>query len=375
MHLVTDDREKFVYPELEKVFADNKNVLNRKRLSVGDFAIYNGEKILAIIERKTLIDYAAGIKDGRYENVSELINLRKETGCKIIFIIENKTPFPSLTRKFNGIPFKSLLASIDMLIFRSDIHIIYTKDPEHTAERLHNIHSRYMKIEDDQSKGRVSVSLKHVDQNIVEIKLEKSGGEEFAKQIKFSSDKKKELSSALSNVPARLTDKIEKDDDRLIKEMWKSVGDGISYNIAGIISNLFSVNDLVNKINVKEIKSITNESGRKISTKAIKTLIAIKNKDKDCFTKLLVGVPSIGKTSAQKIIENISVTDLLNLTPDKMDEIKIEGKRVRAKLENVKKFFDYKIQKSENLDEKTNNSDSKFTNTITLEKSQTNQNG
>lgn len=371
--LSVDDREKFVYPYLGKHFNDKKEQLKKVRLTVGDFAISDSSaKILAVFERKTLKDYSAGLKDGRYENVSELIKLRKDTGCLIVYIIENKTSYPSPTKKHGGIPFKNILASIDLLTFRSEIHVIWTKDQEHTAERLHDFYQRYIKIASDNAKGRVSASLRHVQQqpntqpvsggdatkNTSSIQQSQNGGSpeslnpsnaintEYIAEFKIS----KETDSSEKKfdplvVPQRIIMPVDKDDDRLIREMWHSVGEGLSYNVASIISTKFSVVDLVNKISVEDLKLLTYESGTRFASKIVKTLTHIKNKDKDLFHKLVSGIPRIGKASAQKIIEFIPINDLVNLTPEKIAEVRIDGKRITAKLENIKKYFNYKSEK------------------------------
>jgi ERCC4-type nuclease len=376
--LSADDREKFVYPFLGNHFSDKKEQLKKVRLTVGDFAISNSDqKILAAFERKTLKDYSAGLKDGRYENVSELIKLRNDTGCSVVFIIENKTSYPSLTKKYGGIPFKNILASIDLLTFRSNIHVIWTKDPEHTATRLHDFFQRYIKIASDNVKGRVSAALRHVgpteeskvdgvaeslhpsnainSEYITEFKLDKStdlaksaisekkNGERSGGAVPQALAKNERLQGSI--VPQRITEAVDKDDDRLIKEMWHSIGEGLSYNVACIISTKFSVIDLVNKVSTSELKTLTYESGTKFTSKIVKTLTGIKNKDKSLFQKLINGISKIGKASAQKIIDTVTVDDLLDLTPEKIDKIRIDGKRVTAKLESIKKYFGYKIVK------------------------------
>jgi hypothetical protein len=129
--------------------------------------------------------------------------------------------------------------------------------------------------------------------------------------------------------------------------MWHTVAEGLSYNVAGIISTKFTVVELINSVARAELKKLTYESGVKFSTKIVKTLVSIKNKDKDIIQKLITGIPKVGKASAQKIIDNVPVDDLLDLTPDKMNSIKIDGRRVAAKLENIKKYFNYKTKISQ----------------------------
>ena len=63
--ILIDDREKNVIPFFEKIDSDIKYKIDR--LTVGDYSVLYKDKILFIIERKTWVDLAASIKDGRYK--------------------------------------------------------------------------------------------------------------------------------------------------------------------------------------------------------------------------------------------------------------------------------------------------------------------
>ena len=79
--LIVDDREQTVSP-----FLAGKNVpFLIKRITTGDFCIVRQnpnnpaeDRILAVFERKSMNDFAASIKDGRYENYHNMIELQKE---------------------------------------------------------------------------------------------------------------------------------------------------------------------------------------------------------------------------------------------------------------------------------------------------------
>ena len=130
MDLVVDDREHAVIIYLEKIFA-----ITIKRITVGDYAfIYNG-RVIVIVERKTLSDLAASLKDGRMSNNDKLLDAQKKHGCRILYIIEGPA-YPNMSRKFGRIPYKCLQGKLDSLLFRHDVKIIWTRDAEHTAQRL-----------------------------------------------------------------------------------------------------------------------------------------------------------------------------------------------------------------------------------------------
>jgi ERCC4-type nuclease len=80
---------------------------SRVQITVGDYIVVSGDKIVAVIERKTLDDYGASLKDGRANNKQKMINLRKKTGCRIIYIIEGDA-FPSPNDCYSNIPYKNI---------------------------------------------------------------------------------------------------------------------------------------------------------------------------------------------------------------------------------------------------------------------------
>jgi ERCC4-type nuclease len=137
MELVADDRERHVIKYLEPLIPTTV-----KRITVGDYAyIYKG-KVIVTVERKTLADLAASIKDGRMENNNKLLECRATTNCHILYIIEGPA-YPHMERKFGRIPYKCLQGKLDSLMFRHDIKIIWTRDAAHTASRLAGLYKTY----------------------------------------------------------------------------------------------------------------------------------------------------------------------------------------------------------------------------------------
>ena len=101
--IVIDNRENKLIELLEK---NNINI-TKKNLEIGDIIILSDEKPIIIIERKTLSDLSASIKDGRYkEQKIRLIHNYKD--CKKIYLIENSGHFDLgnsilMSTKINGI--------------------------------------------------------------------------------------------------------------------------------------------------------------------------------------------------------------------------------------------------------------------------------
>lgn len=135
MELICDDREHKIC-NLAKDKYDNVYV---EHLIVGDFLIgfKKNEKFipLVIIERKTWADLSASIKDGRVHNVQKLLSYREETGARIAYLIEGSVP-KNITAQIEGIPYKSLRAHLDHLLYRDGVIELHTTGPADSLRRL-----------------------------------------------------------------------------------------------------------------------------------------------------------------------------------------------------------------------------------------------
>lgn len=133
-YLVADTRERAVLP----FFALGAALVVRQ-INTGDYLICQAggaaPVVRACIERKTLEDFAASFKDGRYANVGKMLALRAATGCRLFFFVEGPA-FPSPSRRFARIPFANILAAITKLMVRDGVHVVQTADARHTAQRL-----------------------------------------------------------------------------------------------------------------------------------------------------------------------------------------------------------------------------------------------
>jgi ERCC4-type nuclease/TusA-related sulfurtransferase len=130
--LVVDDREGSVTAFIDETITVPIVI---QRITVGDYHIKRGSNICAVVERKSLKDYAASIIDGRTTNLTKMLEARETTGAKLIYIIEGPA-WPADTTKFGSIPYKSVKNSISRLVVLHDVHIIYTKNPRHTLQEL-----------------------------------------------------------------------------------------------------------------------------------------------------------------------------------------------------------------------------------------------
>jgi ERCC4-type nuclease len=143
MELIVDDRERAVIIYLSKILD-----VKVERITVGDYAFVYKEKVIVIVERKSLADLASSIKDGRMENNNKLLDAQKKHGCQILYIVEGSA-YPNMERRFGRMPYMCLQGKLDSLLFRHNIKIIWTKDCEHTAKRLAGLVATFTKFAKD----------------------------------------------------------------------------------------------------------------------------------------------------------------------------------------------------------------------------------
>lgn len=71
MQIVLDERETHLIQRFHEIIGTNQHLeMKRQMLPLGDVLIRHGDKEFFLIERKTLTDLIASIKDGRYEEQS-----------------------------------------------------------------------------------------------------------------------------------------------------------------------------------------------------------------------------------------------------------------------------------------------------------------
>ena len=151
-------RESRVIAQLTKLMKDDDKLpketqLSEIRMYTADFGISFGDKLLAIIERKTWEDLAATIKDReRSSNHKKLINARDkvirdyEVDCKVYYIIEGPSAFPR--DKVAGIAANCFTGFFNKVIINDNCHVLYTDSHEGTAARILSLVKSYDKLRD-----------------------------------------------------------------------------------------------------------------------------------------------------------------------------------------------------------------------------------
>ena len=130
MELIIDNRE-----NIKEMFTKNDNV-SCANLEIGDYIIkYNSSDVL-VIERKTIDDYCASIKDGRNREQKKRL-LAKYPINNILYLIEGSLDFPQ--SKYNRVNSETVISSITNTILRDGINVFHTKDSCETVFFIENV--------------------------------------------------------------------------------------------------------------------------------------------------------------------------------------------------------------------------------------------
>lgn len=333
--LIIDDRERSTFDDIKQVFGD-KYEYQITRLEVGDYAItYNGVIIL-IIERKTWVDLAASIRDGRKQNVTKLINLRNRTQCDVAYLIEGRA-FPGSNAVFSRIPYTSLRAHLDHLAFRDNIHMLYCKDINGTANRLYELIKNYSTITDflDQkyindvvggaeTETEVDVEAEVETENEIEADVDNV---EVETKLESATEKATESAteSKYSNLHSKPHSKPHsKSNEHELKVKLPSTKDtqsdmlrcipGIGYETVEILQKKISIKDLYSgNCDVTDIIYTKYPNGKIIGDKKVKKILnAFKeNNFKKIFPKILSKIPKVSIKTAKIICDKIDIDDLI----------------------------------------------------------------
>lgn len=310
INVIADDREHAIIknaPDIMREYFAQNNIQSQvdikfdvERLKIGDFAIMEKQEIKIIIERKTLRDYAASLKDGRHLNKQKLIDLRNEIGCAIFYIVEGPA-FPAITKKFSRTPYRNIESSIFHLMLRDNIFVVKTPNAKGTIELI----------------LRLVLSLNSLEKND-KININKMNG------ANSSGEQMKLLKGGIENTMA---EKIKR-----LYRIW-SVFRGITSTTAKMFARDFSIYDLLKqRINFDVIRYPNN---RKITRRLIAEI------QKPVFEyqiKLLAKVPRIGKNKSEKILDNIGTLEkLLELPENEIAKLEIApqkkiGKKTAASI-------------------------------------------
>lgn len=133
MEFWIDNREQ----KIKQHFRSQNIEFTANNLALGDFIFTYDDKLVVIIERKTIADLASSIKKGRYreQKFRLLSNYPKE---KIIYLIEGDLS-GNLENELYGLKTKTYYTTITNLILRDQIGVYQTTNLVNTIHFLENL--------------------------------------------------------------------------------------------------------------------------------------------------------------------------------------------------------------------------------------------
>jgi ERCC4-type nuclease len=138
--LIIDNRER----DICKYYNENKieNNIKYENLDLGDIIIKINNKIVLIIERKSLSDLSKSIKDGRYKEQKNRIIHSLPYKVRKMYLIEGNN--------FNN--FHMNIKTFDSMIYntmiRDNLHILRSNSIESSISIINNIYLRCKKFKD-----------------------------------------------------------------------------------------------------------------------------------------------------------------------------------------------------------------------------------
>lgn len=106
-------------------------------LDVGDVSLWLGERCVALMERKTIADLAASIKDGRYKSQHEKLRGMRASGVPVFYIIEGHLDYGDQDGQcVHGMHKRSLTSFMINTVMRDDFKIVRTNDVADTSKFL-----------------------------------------------------------------------------------------------------------------------------------------------------------------------------------------------------------------------------------------------
>jgi ERCC4-type nuclease len=332
--LIVDDRERFVIQYFKESYSNLE--IEVKRIQIGDYVITKDDKIIFVIERKTWMDLSSSIKDGRKKNVDKLINLRNETGCKIIYLMEGKSRFLS-NKKIARIPFKNLQAHLDHLIIRDNIFIIHSSSLEDTALRLVEFITNYLSIPSALEDNEPNIENLEIETNIENPEIETN--------IENPEIETNDIQGG--NHLNMLTDIVHKTDLTINYEIWNCVQNITDKTAKLFIDKNYHISDLIlKKISKDEIQTMKYSNGTVIGKRAAKIIKVQNINDSENikkYSKMLACIKGLTIKTAEVILKEHKFDKILNgeITLDKIANIKkSENKIIGKKIaEQIIKFF------------------------------------
>jgi ERCC4-type nuclease len=164
-----DVRETELIAKCESLAAIFPNVnFLKEQLPLGDIIINDGHKELIIIERKSLTDLAASIKDGRYEEQSYRLNGIEHHNHNIVYLIEGDfskfNAFKYNAFKNGGLDKQTLYSAMFSINYYKGFSLMRSQSVDETANIIFNMAHKLAK--DTSKQAFYCNSLTNLETNV-----------------------------------------------------------------------------------------------------------------------------------------------------------------------------------------------------------------
>jgi len=168
MKITIDDREHELikicrnYLENESVYKNVELVV--AHLSLGDIVIQDDQDTYLIIERKSLADLSASIKDGRYKEQSYRLHGLSDHNHNIVYLIEgNLITYNSFRDKMDK---NTLYSAMFSLNYHKGFSVMRSIHINETAHMICNIANKLEKTDKNKRMGFYNLQIKNIDANV-----------------------------------------------------------------------------------------------------------------------------------------------------------------------------------------------------------------
>ena len=136
--LIIDHRERLLKEHFQR-FPE----VTFENLDLGDIQFKYQERIIFIIERKTLQDLADSIKSGRYREQRVRLLQTISPSSRILYLIEGILPHQD---SIHRIPYTTFLGSYINLLIRDNLKLIQTRDSQETIQFIELLFQKLQKL-------------------------------------------------------------------------------------------------------------------------------------------------------------------------------------------------------------------------------------
>tara|TARA_Y200000002_G_scaffold296319_1_gene250829 strand:+ start:556 stop:1368 length:813 start_codon:yes stop_codon:yes gene_type:complete len=264
--LIVDNRE-----NIKEILHDKIENVKFENLCIGDYCYKINDEDFLIIERKTIADYAASIRDGRNREQKKRL---KSQPVPFIYLVEGNLTKDNSSFSYNKVTKDTIVSSILNSIMRDNIQVFHTYD---INETIFFIESIYKKL-DKQGKTFLKNKTNYTQDIIETVKINKKNN--MNQNISFqmmmncipgiSNKISSRLAEKFTNIKCFLETLDKIDEDKRISYIQQLKTDDtdkarkISIKVAQNILEFIGFNEFNNKLNDKsDYKLCNNQLGIK----------------------------------------------------------------------------------------------------------------